>query len=62
MPAAAGLVQTRGDGDAAKPAAAGGANQAATAAIKLDTKGYPAPEKVHVLDPKIARTHTTFYG
>jgi len=24
--------------------------------------GYPEAEKVHVLDPKIARTHTTFYG
>ena len=24
--------------------------------------GYPEPEKVHTLDPKIARTHTTFYG
>ena len=23
--------------------------------------GYPEPEKVSVLDPKIARTHTTFY-
>ena len=24
--------------------------------------GYPEPEKVHTLDPKIARTHTTFYS
>lgn len=24
--------------------------------------GYPEPEKVHTLDPKIARTHTTFYA
>lgn len=23
--------------------------------------GYPEPEKVLTLDPKIARTHTTFY-
>jgi hypothetical protein len=23
---------------------------------------YPAPEKVHTLDPKIAKAHTTFYG
>merc|ERR1712127_1029017 len=31
----------------------------ATAGAKAD---YPAPEKVHTLDPKIAKAHTTFYG
>ena len=25
-------------------------------------KSYPAPEKVHTLDPKIAKAHTTFYN
>ena len=41
-----------------------GANQAATAKVRknFSNKGYPAPEKVLVLDPKIARTHTTFYS
>ena len=41
-----------------------GANQKATAAVrsKFSNKGYPAPEKVLTLDPKIARTHTTFYA
>merc|ERR1711865_893307 len=35
-----------------------------SAALKagFDNKGYPQPEKVLVLDPKIARTHTTFYA
>jgi hypothetical protein len=41
-----------------------GANQKATAAVRkgFNNKGYPAPEKVLTLDPKIARTHTTFYS
>lgn len=41
-----------------------GANQKATAAVRagFNNKGYPQPEKVLVLDPKIARTHTTFYS
>ena len=43
------------------PAAPAKAEAAAAAAPKADTKGYPAPEKVLTLDPKIARTHTTFY-
>jgi len=41
-----------------------GANQAATATVRknFNNKGYPQPEKVLVLDPKIARTHTSFYA
>ena len=31
----------------------------AAAAVKAD---YPPPEKVHTLDPKIAKAHTTFYN
>ena len=56
------------DGDAAKkddprgPVGGGGANGAFTKDIKYDTKGYGAPEKVNVPDPKIGRTHTTFYA
>ena len=48
----------------ADPAPEAGANQKATAAVKagFNNKGYPQPEKVLVLDPKIARTHTTFYS
>merc|ERR1712195_404778 len=38
------------------------ADSAKDAAPKASTVGYPAPEKVLTLDPKIARTHTTFYG
>ena len=41
-----------------------GANQAATTIVRneFNNKGYPQPEKVLVLDPKIARTHSTFYA
>jgi len=41
-----------------------GANQAATAKVRgsFNKDGYPQPEKVLVLDPKIARTHTSFYA
>jgi len=41
-----------------------GENQAATKKVreKFDKNGYPQPEKVLVLDPKIARTHTSFYA
>ena len=46
----------------AAPVGGGGNNGKVTAAIKFDNKGYPQPEKVLVLDPKIARTHTTFYA
>ena len=35
------------------------ADAKSTVASKAD---YPAPEKVHVLDPKIAKAHTTFYN
>jgi hypothetical protein len=54
-PISAALVQ-------AEPAE--GANQKATAEVRknFNNKGYPQPEKVLVLDPKIARTHTTFYA
>jgi len=39
-----------------------GANQEANAKVRknFDNTGYPQPEKVLVLDPKIARTHSTF--
>jgi len=35
------------------------AEPAAAATVKAD---YPPPEKVHTLDPKIAKAHTTFYN
>ena len=56
-PAAVAVIQLQGVDDK-------GANQKATAGVraKFDKKGYPQPEKVLVLDPKIARTHTTFYS
>jgi len=58
-PISAALLQAEAD-----PAPEGGANRAATADVRkgFDNKGYPQPEKVLVLDPKIARTHTTFYS
>ena len=31
-------------------------------AAKPAAEAVPAPEKVSVLDPKIAKTHTSFYG
>ena len=46
----------------AGPIGGGGANHAFTAAITRDMKGYGEPEKVNVPDPKIGRTHTTFYA
>jgi len=46
----------------AAPVGGGGNNGKVTAAIKFDNTGYPAPEKVLTMDPKIARTHTTFYA
>ena len=46
---------------AAAPAAPAKAADAAPAK-EASNGGYPAPEKVLTLDPKIARTHTTFYG
>jgi hypothetical protein len=35
------------------------AEPAAATTVKAD---YPPPEKVHTLDPKIAKAHTTFYN
>ena len=29
---------------------------------KAEAAAVPPPEKVSILDPKIAKTHTTFYG
>jgi len=46
----------------AGPIGGGGANHAFTAAITRNMKGYGEPEKVNVPDPKIGRTHTTFYA
>ena len=44
------------------PVGGGGANGKFNAAIKYDNGGYASPEKVLQMDPKIARTHTTFYA
>ena len=44
----------------AEPAANATAN--ATASAGTPAAKYPAPEKVHTLDPKIAKAHTTFYN
>jgi len=30
--------------------------------VKYSTVGYSEPDKVHTLDPKIAKAHTTFYN
>jgi len=35
---------------------------AASTEVVYDTKGYGEPDKVHILDPKIAKAHTTFYN
>ena len=43
----------------AEPAANATVNATAIAPANFP---YPAPEKVHTLDPKIAKAHTTFYG
>jgi len=43
----------------AEPAANATAN--ATVSAGTPASKYPAPEKVHTLDPKIAKAHTTFY-
>jgi hypothetical protein len=37
------------------------ANATANATAATPASKYPAPEKVHTLDPKIAKAHTTFY-
>jgi len=44
------------------PIGGGGANGKFNAAIKYNNNGYAAPEKVLQMDPKIGRTHTTFYA
>jgi len=46
----------------AEPAADTPAAANATASAGTPAKAYPAPEKVHTLDPKIAKAHTTFYN
>merc|ERR1712127_950692 len=43
----------------AEPAAKG--EQKGTGVV-YDIKGYSEPDKVHTLDPKIAKAHTTFYN
>lgn len=45
-----------------EPAAAAAAPAAAAAAAPAAAAAVPAPEKVSILDPKIAKTHTSFYG
>ena len=61
MPSAAGLAQIYGD-DGLGPVGGGGNNHKITAAIEYNNQGYDLPEKVLTLDPKIGRTHTTFYA
>jgi len=56
------LVQAEPEA-AAEPAAKGkAAAEPMDKTAALETKGYPAPDKVHTLDPKIAKAHTTFYN
>ncbi len=43
----------------AEPAAKG---EAKGTGVVYDIKGYSEPDKVHTLDPKIAKAHTTFYN
>ena len=50
-------VQLSAEPAATAPAAANSTAPSAGTPAKL----YPAPEKVHTLDPKIAKAHTTFY-
>lgn len=38
------------------------ADPAAEPTAKVPASQYPEPEKVHTLDPKIAKAHTTFYN
>jgi len=44
------------------PIGGGGANHAVTSKIVFNNNGYAQPEKVLQMDPKIARTHTSFYA
>jgi hypothetical protein len=44
------------------PIGGGGANYGVTSKIIYNNAGYDAPEKVLQMDPKIGRTHTTFYA
>jgi hypothetical protein len=46
----------------AEPEAKAPATANATASAGTPAAKYPAPEKVHTLDPKIAKAHTTFYN
>jgi len=50
------------DADKGPPVGGGGKNGKFTAKIKFDNEGYDLPEKVLQLDPKIGRTHTSFYA
>jgi len=52
----------KADKSPAGPIGGGGDNYKFTKAIKYNTEGFPKPEKVLTPDPKIARTHTTFYA
>ena len=51
------------DAEPAANATAPAAANATAAGVSAATPAakYPAPEKVHTLDPKIAKAHTTFY-
>jgi hypothetical protein len=55
-------AEAYGDANPAGPIGGGGANHKVTAAIKYNNGGYARPEKVLVLDPKVGRTHTSFYA
>ena len=55
-------AQTEADENPAGPIGGGGANYGVTSKIIYNNAGYDAPEKVLTLDPKIGRTHTTFYA
>ena len=48
-------------GNLAKPGIYGQVEPKNATATSFAQAQYPEPEKVHTLDPKIARTHTTFY-
>lgn len=64
-PVAGRPYQTTGDISPTHPpdaAAAGATTGQGASLVQFDKSGYPDPEKVLVLDPKIARTHTTFYS
>jgi hypothetical protein len=64
------LMQLQGDGDAAAAPAKDAKKDAPAAPVEFvpkapfqaDWEGYTFPDKVHTLDPKIAKTHTAFYA